>query len=80
MESAVDEQIAQQIGLGALAVILGLSGWLLPFKWNLLRLRRGMASLVPEHINRMIPKIVGSILGIVGIAVLVGTAAVGRFQ
>lgn len=76
----MNEQIAQQLGLGVLAVALGLSGWLLPYNWNLLRLRRGLASLVPDRINQQIPKIVGSLLVAGGIAILVATAIVGAFR
>lgn len=76
----MDQQIAQQIGIAFLAIALGASGWLLPYRWNLLRLRRGLRSLFPENVNQAIPKIIGSILIVVGIALLVATAVVGRFQ
>jgi hypothetical protein len=76
----LDPQIAQQLGLGALAVLIGVSGWILPYRWNLLRLRRGLASLVSENVNNSIPKVVGSVLILAGIAVLIATAVVGKFE
>jgi hypothetical protein len=76
----MDQQIAQRVGIGVLALAVGVSGWLLPYRWNLLRLRRGLGSLVPEHVNRVIPKVIGSILIVVGAVILIATAAVGRFQ
>lgn len=75
----MDPQIGQQIGLGAIALAVGISGWVLPYEWNLLRLRRGFGRLVSESFNRKIPKFVGAILSMLGIAILVGTAVVGKF-
>ena len=76
----MNEQIAQQLGIGVLAVALGLSGWLVPYRWNLLRLRRGLASLVPDRINQQIPKVIGSLLAVGGMTILFATATVGAFR
>ncbi len=76
----MDEQTIQQLVVGALALALGLSGWLLPYRWNLLRLRRGLAGLLPERWNHAIPKIVGTVLTLAGIAILIATGVFGRFQ
>lgn len=76
----MDRQIAEQCGIGLLLLLAGASGWLLPYKWSLLRLRRGLDRLVPERINQAIPRIVGVILALSGLGILVGTAIVGRFQ
>jgi hypothetical protein len=76
----MDEQIAQQLGLGALALVVGLSGWILPYRWNLLRLRRGLDGLLSEGAREAVPKIIGTILAVVGIAILIGTAVVGKFK
>ena len=35
----MDQQIAQQIGMGTLALVVGVLGWVLPFRWNFLRLK-----------------------------------------
>ena len=76
----MEKQIAEQVTLGALALVVGALGWLLLYEWNLLRLRRGLSRLFPEHINRVFPKIAGTILVVIGVCILVGTAIVGRFQ
>jgi hypothetical protein len=76
----MDQQLAQQIGIGVLALAAGLLGWLLPYEYNLLRLRRGLQALVSEYVNHAIPKIVGTILLLIGVAILIGTAVVGEFH
>lgn len=76
----MNEQIAQQLGIGATCLLVGLSGWLLPFRWNLLRLRRRWAGLVSEETNKRVPKIVGSVLMLFGVVILVATAVLGRFE
>lgn len=59
--------------LASAVIALGLSGWLLPYRWNLLRLRRSLANSASEKINRLMPKIIGSILIILGAILIVGT-------
>jgi hypothetical protein len=76
----MDQQILQQVGIAVLAIAVGISGWLLPYEWNLLRLRRALKSLVPESVNRVIPKVVGTLLILVGVALLAGTAVFGKFK
>jgi hypothetical protein len=76
----MDQQILQQVGIGGVALAIGVSGWLLPFRWNLLRLRRTYARFVSDNVNQMLPKIVGTILAVVGLAILIGTAVVGKFK
>jgi hypothetical protein len=51
---------------------------LLPYRWNLLRLRRGLDRLVSERINLMIPKIIGSILVVVGLIIVIATMFAGK--
>jgi hypothetical protein len=75
----MDEQIREQIAFGIAAVIVGASGWLLPFRWNVLRLRRLFASLLSEDRQKLVPKIVGSLCILVGVVVLAATAIVGKF-
>lgn len=76
----MNPQITEQLGFGALAIALGISGWLLPYRWNLLRLHRSLAKLFSDHVNQAIPKVLGSICIVVGIALLGGTAIIGRFR
>jgi hypothetical protein len=76
----MDEQITQQLIVGVVGLVVGVSGWLLPYRWNLLRLRGGLAGLLPERWNHAIPKIVGTVLALAGIAVLIATGILGRFR
>lgn len=53
--------------LGLLAVAVGLAGWLMPERWNLLRLKRAFARPLSKRANALVPKIVASILLILGV-------------
>ncbi|MEP0547563.1 MAG: hypothetical protein ABJF88_11575 [Rhodothermales bacterium] len=67
-----DELLASIIvGLGAIA--LGLLAWFLPYRWNLFRLKAGVAKLFSERVNRAIPKGIGALLIAFGV-VMVGAA------
>ncbi|HEX5057081.1 MAG TPA: hypothetical protein VFX02_11360 [Gammaproteobacteria bacterium] len=76
----MEDQIIQQFGIGILLLVVGISGWLLPYKWNVLRLRRTFAQLVSEDTNMIIPKIVGTLLILGGLAILLVTFILGKFQ
>jgi hypothetical protein len=76
----MDQQIAQQLGIGALCLVVGVSGWLLPYRWNLLRLRRGLDLLLSENIREAVPKVIGAVLILAGVGIVAGTAIVGKFK
>lgn len=76
----MDEQIAKQIGAGLLCIVFGLSGWLLPYRWNILRFRRVLRSLLPERVNQLVPKVVGTVLTVAGAIVVIGTVLFGKFE
>ncbi len=75
-----NDPITVQYVAGAGCTLLGLCGWLLPYRWNPLRLRRGTARLVPEKINLLVPKIIGTILILSGLTVIILTATVGKLD
>jgi hypothetical protein len=75
----MDPEISRQLAIGAVTLVVGLSGWFLPYRWNLLRLRRGLDLLLPENARPVVPKVVGTVLVLIGMAILIGTAAVGSF-
>ena len=61
------------IALGVVAI--GLSGWLLPYRWNILKLKSSLAKHFSERTNLMIAKAFGTVLifaGLVMVAVTVG--------
>lgn len=76
----MDKQILQQLGGGLLFVVLGLAAWLLPYRWNVFRLKRLYRDFVSERVNRLIPKMVGTILLLFGVLLLLATALVGKLQ
>ena len=76
----MDEGMLEQLGIGALVLIVGITGWVLPYRWNLLRLRRVFSGLVSEQTNRKIPKIIGSVLIIAGLAAVVATLSGVKFS
>lgn len=76
----MDEQIAQQIGIGALVLGAGIAAWILPYRWNPFRLKRLFASVLSEETNKFVPKVIGTVLVVIGVAILVGTLVVGKFE
>jgi hypothetical protein len=60
------------IALGVFAV--GLSGWLLPYRWSLFKLRRPYDKWVSERANMIFAKVFGSLLMVVGVFMVVLTA------
>ena len=75
----MDDQASTQLIVGGLAVVLGLSGWLLPYKYNLLRLKRFVGRMFSEETNQKVPKIIGTFLFLVGISIIVATLSGTRF-
>lgn len=59
------------MGLGAIA--LGSLGWLLPYRWNPFRFKRFLAEKLSDKANQAVPKVIGSILILLGILLLIGS-------
>jgi hypothetical protein len=76
----MDQQIAQQLGIGALCLACGIAAWALPYRWNPFRLKRLFAAFLSDQTNLYVPKVIGTILGVVGAAILIGTLVVGKFK
>lgn len=70
----------KQMLIGGACILIGVLGWVLPYRWNPLRLKRGFARMLSEKTNLMIPKVVGSILIIAGIAIAIVTIFYGSFE
>lgn len=68
----------KMLGIGALALVVGISGWLLPYRWNILRLKRCYAQMLSEKTNRMIPKIVGAVLVLVGLVTMIVALSISK--
>jgi len=76
----LEQQIVQQVGIGLLALMVGISGWVLPYKWNPLKFKSIFSPFFSEKINKAIPKVLGTILTAGGMAILIATAIIGKFK
>ncbi len=66
--------------MGAGGIALGLFAWFLPYRWNPFRFKKLVASMLSESANEKVPKVIGVILVLLGIALLIATLTVGKFQ
>ena len=69
----MDPEIRQQLAIALAVTVVGVLGWVLPPRFNLLRLRRSWANLVSAETNDRIPKVVGLLLVVLGLTLLIGT-------
>jgi hypothetical protein len=76
----MENPITEQYLIGAGCIVLGLLGWLLPYRWNILRFRRLFAKLLSESANMMVPKVIGGILILGGLLIVTATALHGKFE
>ncbi|HEV7404989.1 MAG TPA: hypothetical protein VGO11_18745 [Chthoniobacteraceae bacterium] len=76
----MENPIVEQYLIGAGCIALGLLAWLLPYRWNFFRFRRFFAKLLSESANMRVPKIIGSLLILVGLAIVIATAVTGKFD
>lgn len=74
------DQVTQQYLISAAIIALGVSGWMLPLKWNLLKLRAPLGRSVSEQTNVKIARAVGAMLVVGGILVAIGTYQVGALK
>lgn len=56
-------------------IVIGTLGWVLPQRWNILRIKRRYTSFVPERLLILFPKIMGSILILAG-SLLIASATI----
>lgn len=65
--------------LGGVALACGVAAWLIPYRWNPFKLKRLFRGMLSDSANAVVPKVIGTILALIGALVLAGTAIVGRF-
>jgi hypothetical protein len=70
--------MTQPLMLGLLFIGLGLLASLFPYRFNIFRLKRFARVLVPERFHALVPKVVGSLLTVVGLVFLVLSLTVLR--
>ena len=74
------DPLTKQYLLAAAAIALGLSGWLLPDKYNILRMKRAYAKHMKESDNIKIARIIGAVLIVFGVAIAIGTMMIGEIN
>lgn len=74
------DQVTQQYLLAVVAVAVGVSGWVMPPKWNLLKLKARYAKSVSEATNLKIARAVGTMLIVAGVLIAVVTYQVGALK
>ncbi|PKK88941.1 MAG: hypothetical protein CVV64_16610 [Candidatus Wallbacteria bacterium HGW-Wallbacteria-1] len=57
-----EEDMTEELLLTILGLILGISGWVLPYEYNILKFRKFVRDIIPERFNKLVPKIVGTLL------------------
>ncbi len=58
---------------GLAAIALGILAWVLPYRWNPFRFKRFIANMLSESANQKVPKVIGTLLIILGGVLLVGS-------
>lgn len=76
----MDDQIQQQLLIGGVALLVGLYGVFAPYRWNILRLKRRFARRSSDETNERIPKIIGTILILIGLIILIPSGFGVRFE
>ncbi len=66
----LEDPMIEQYLMGTALTLLGLWGLFIPYKWNILRLKRAWGQHLSERKQHMIPKVLGAILLVCGIGVL----------
>ena len=63
-------EMTEQLFFGGIAIFFGLWGLLAPYEWNIMKLKRSFRGAVSESTNRLIPKVMGAIFLVAGIAMI----------
>jgi hypothetical protein len=74
VSEVVMDLATKQYLIAAGVIAVGLSGWLLPYRWNILKLKRSLAKHMSERTNLIIAKSVGTVLILGGLFMVVLTA------
>jgi hypothetical protein len=74
------DPITQQYLFAGFAIVLGLSGWLLPDKYNILKMKRDYAKHISESQNLKLARLLGALFILFGLAVGTGTMLIGDLE
>ena len=74
------DPVTKQYLIALAAIAVGLSGWLLPDKYNILKLKARYAKYVSERTNILIARALGSVFILFGLLIAIGTMMVGEIK
>ena len=76
----LSDPITKQYLIALATIVAGLAGWLLPDKYNVLKLKRQYAKYVSERTNILIARTLGSVFILFGLLIAIGTMMVGEIK
>ena len=74
------DPITKQYLIALMTITAGLAGWLLPDKYNVLKLKARYAKYVSERTNILIARALGSVFILFGLLIAIGTMMVGEIK
>jgi len=74
------DPITKQYLIALMTITAGLAGWLLPDKYNVLKLKARYAKYVSERTNILIARTLGTVFILFGLLIAIGTTVVGEFK
>ena len=74
------DPVTQQFLFGGFALVLGLSGLLLPDRYNFMKIKGAYAKHMSEDENVKIARILGAILTLIGVVTIMATMTIGEID
>ena len=74
------DPVTKQYLIAFAAIAVGLSGWLLPDRYNILKLKARYARYVSESTNIKIARGLGVVFILFGVAIAIGTTMIGEIK
>jgi hypothetical protein len=72
--------VTQQYLFACFAIVFGLCGWLLPDKYNILKMKRAYAKHISESQNLKLARLIGALFILFGVAIATGTMLIGDLE
>jgi hypothetical protein len=74
------DPVTKQYLVALAAFVVGLAGWLLPDKYNILKLKARYAKYVSARTNILIARTLGTVFILFGLLIAIGTTMVGEIK
>ena len=71
--------MSETLLMSGLAVVVGMLGWILPYRWNPFRPKRFVEHFIPERFRPAVPKVISSLILLAGLVMLAGTLFLSTF-